>query len=383
MADEPRLVNDVRAFRDRLGWSQDQLARRAGLSRAGISAIETGRLVPSTGAALSLARAFGCTVEDLFKLPRVQTATGRDASAWAWPATQATCRYWRAEVDGKTRLYPVEVSSLGLLPHDGMFEDGLFRDHARAAPTKTLVIACCDPAVGLIAQELARGGDVRLVVLQRSSHAALHLLAKGLIHVAGVHLAQADEPDGNLTAVRDLLRAGSDHRLLRVADWDEGLALAPGLGFRTVEAVLDARLRWVCREAGSGAQQCLDEILGARTTRQRSRNIRIACDHRGVADAIRGGWADAGVCLRLTSQEADLDFVCIRREAYDLCYHAALAGDPRVQALIRAIRSSAYRRLLAELPGYDTTRTGEIRYIVRRDAAKKPSLPSISTLEGS
>ena len=87
MADEPRLENDVRAYRDRLGWSQDELARRSGLSRAGISAIETGRLVPSTGAALALARAFGCTVEDLFRLPprrvrdrgrRVGLGLGRD-----------------------------------------------------------------------------------------------------------------------------------------------------------------------------------------------------------------------------------------------------------------------------------------------------------------
>src|SRR5262245_11324928 len=124
MADELRLENDVRTFRDRLGWSQDELARQSGLSRAGISAIETGRLVPSTGAALALARAFGCTVEDLFRLPRVQSATGGDESAWAWPGTQAACRYWRAEANGKTRAYPVEVAPLGLLAHDGIFKDG-------------------------------------------------------------------------------------------------------------------------------------------------------------------------------------------------------------------------------------------------------------------
>jgi DNA-binding XRE family transcriptional regulator len=164
MADEPRVENDVRAYRDRLGWSQGELARRSGLSRAGISAIETGRLVPSTGAALALARAFGCTVEDLFRLPHVGPATGDD-SAWAWTPAQATCRYWRAEVNGITRAYPVEFSPLGLLPHDGTFKDGTFRDHARATPTQTLVIACCDPAAGLIAQELAREGDVRLIVL--------------------------------------------------------------------------------------------------------------------------------------------------------------------------------------------------------------------------
>ena len=50
------------------GWSQEQLARRSGLSRAGISAIETDRLIPSAAAALALAAALDCRVEDLFRL---------------------------------------------------------------------------------------------------------------------------------------------------------------------------------------------------------------------------------------------------------------------------------------------------------------------------
>src|SRR5262249_6739381 len=150
MANTERLTNDVRTFRDRRGWSQDELARRSGLSRAGISAIETGRLVPSTGAALALARAFGCTVEDLFRLSRVGAASGEGTSEWAWSATQPECRYWRAEVNGVSRVYPVEVSALGLLPHDGVFQDGTFCDHARSSKQGTLVIACCDPAVGLL-----------------------------------------------------------------------------------------------------------------------------------------------------------------------------------------------------------------------------------------
>src|SRR5271165_608187 len=148
MVDVARLDNDVRTFRERLGWSQDELARKSGLSRAGISAIETDRLVPSTGAALALARAFGSTVEDLFRLPRVGTVTEEGRSAWAWPTAQGECRYWRAEVAGRIRAYPVEVSPLGLLSHDGTFQNGIFRDHAQVTPLQTLVIACCDPAVG-------------------------------------------------------------------------------------------------------------------------------------------------------------------------------------------------------------------------------------------
>ena len=85
--------------------------------------------------------------------------------------------------------------------------------------------------------------------------------------------------------------------------------------------------------------------------------------HRGVAEAVRCGWADVGVCLRLVSEEAGLDFVGLRHEDYDLCYPAEYEGDPRIQALVEAVRSSSYRRTLEDLPGYDTTKTGELQHV--------------------
>jgi molybdate-binding protein len=85
-----------------------------------------------------------------------------------------------------------------------------------------------------------------------------------------------------------------------------------------------------------------------------------ARDHRGVAEAIRARWADAGICLRLTSEEANLSFLSVRREAYEICFPQSWAGDPRLRALVQVARSSAFRRALGELPGYHTARTGEL-----------------------
>jgi molybdate-binding protein/transcriptional regulator with XRE-family HTH domain len=359
MANEVRIDNEVRALRTRLGWSQDELARRSGVSRAGISAIEIGRLVPSTAAALALAAAMGCTVEALFRLPPLEPAN------WAWGAPARPCRYWRAEVAGRQQLYPVEYSPLGLLPHDGAFHDGACHDHVGIDPMRTLVLASCDPAVGLLAAQLASSAGIRLIVVPRSSRTALQLLDQRLVHAAGVHLARSDESEGNAAAVGPHLASAPEqgYQLLRVADWDEGIALAPSLRLGTIRAVVGARLRWVDREPGSGARQCLDEVLGRSTTRPASRSWPLAQNHRGVADAIRGSWADAGICLRLTSEEANLSFLSVREEAYEICFPDSLAHDPRLQALCRVVRSTEYRRVLGELPGYDTSRTGELRRV--------------------
>ncbi len=63
------LTNHVRAFRLERGWSQAELAQRSGISRTAVSAIEIQRLTPSVSAALALAAALECRVEDLFGTP--------------------------------------------------------------------------------------------------------------------------------------------------------------------------------------------------------------------------------------------------------------------------------------------------------------------------
>ena len=353
------LENDVRASRTRLGWSQEELASRSGVSRAGISAIENGRLVPSTAAALALAAAMGTTVESLFRLPGTRAPGGGET--WAWPPPSLPCRYWRAEVGGRVYLYPVEVSPLGLVPHDGTAHEGGRDDRDRSDPSRTLVVACCDPAAGLLAAELARQEDLRMLVVPRSSAAALEVLGRGLVHAAGIHLARADDPQGNAPAIRKNLGGDRAWNLLHIAGWDEGIVLDPGLGLGSIREVVAARLRWVLREPGSGAQQCLDELLGPSGSRQPARGGPRAYDHRGVAGAIRGRGADAGICLRLAGDEAGLRFLSVRREAYDFCLPGGFHDDPRARALLRVVRSEAYRRLLLDLPGYDTARTGELQ----------------------
>ena len=352
MAQRPDLENFVRARRERRGWSQDELARRSGLSRAGVSAIENERLVPSTAAALALAAAFECRVEDLFRLPVCAPA----GPAWAWPPARVPCRYWSAAFPEGVRLFPVEASPLGVLMHDGVYQADAPLALGGGEAERTLVLACCDPAVGLLAGELARVSGVRLIVLPRPSRAAIGLLRQGLVHAAGVHLSRAGEPGGNAQAVKEAL--GPGYCLLRAAEWEEGITFAPARSLSTVRAAVRAELRWVGRESGSGARQCLDELLGGRVPR------RIASDHRGVAEAVRNGWADAGVCLRLASDEAGLDFLGVRRESYDICLPDSWHRDERLRALVAAVRSAAYRRTLAELPGYDSAETGGLERVV-------------------
>ena len=340
----------VAARRKALGWSQDDLSARAGVPRSSVSAIEAGRLTPSVTAALSVAQALECSVEELFD-PGGSKAVAD--VAWAWKPAPDSGRYWEAEVGGRKWLYPVETLPGSAWAHDGISREKVLHGRSEWDPAQTLVMAGCDPAAGLLAAEYAAASGFRLLAFSRGGGMALELLKQGLVHVAALHRSTEEQPDRNAETVREKL--GGGYRLLRSADWQEGIALPAADHTRSVTACARQVRQWAMREPGSAARECLDHLLAKPQTSKR-----VMLSHQAVVEAVRGGWAEAGVCVRLSAEDAGLRFLPVRTESLDLCFPAAMERDPRLQALIRLLRSRAHRRLIDELPGYDARHTGEL-----------------------
>ncbi len=66
----PTVKNRVKELRADRGWTQEQLATAVGVSRQSINSIERDRYVPSLVLALTFARVFGRTVDEIFTLER-------------------------------------------------------------------------------------------------------------------------------------------------------------------------------------------------------------------------------------------------------------------------------------------------------------------------
>ena len=64
----PIVKNRVRALRTELGWTQQELADAVGVSRQSINSIERDRYVPSLPLALTFARVFSRSTDELFTL---------------------------------------------------------------------------------------------------------------------------------------------------------------------------------------------------------------------------------------------------------------------------------------------------------------------------
>lgn len=62
-----KIGKRVVQLRERIGWSQNELARRAGISQSTLSDIENNVNGPNSSTLYKLANALGCTPNDLLE----------------------------------------------------------------------------------------------------------------------------------------------------------------------------------------------------------------------------------------------------------------------------------------------------------------------------
>ena len=60
------MHNKIRERREALGMTQEELAKKAGISRPFLSTVETGAAVPTVAKAVDIAEALETTVDELF-----------------------------------------------------------------------------------------------------------------------------------------------------------------------------------------------------------------------------------------------------------------------------------------------------------------------------
>ena len=61
------MENNIKLFRAKLGYTQEDLAKKANVTRQTIIALESERYAPSLELAFRIARAFGVGVEQVFR----------------------------------------------------------------------------------------------------------------------------------------------------------------------------------------------------------------------------------------------------------------------------------------------------------------------------
>ncbi|MBD8022707.1 helix-turn-helix transcriptional regulator [Microbacterium gallinarum] len=69
MVKPTKVTNSIRSVRESRGVTQAELARRIGVTRQTLIAIEQGRYSPTLELAFQISRVFGVGLDDLFQYP--------------------------------------------------------------------------------------------------------------------------------------------------------------------------------------------------------------------------------------------------------------------------------------------------------------------------
>jgi len=360
------ITCNVKEFRLKKGWSQEELAERLGLRRQAVYDIESERYLPNTAIALQLARLFGCRVEDLFVEATPPEYTPVEViNDVVEPSTRLALGKVRNRVIG----FPLKGRES--VPFGLRAADGLLAPDRKSAQIllpadrldKTIILMGCDPAFDILGQHVARlAPDAKVHCRFASSHCALDSLAQGLTHVAGTHLHNSGNAESNVEAVRQRINASS--RVFGFSMLEEGLMVGRGnpLGIRAVTDLAQPMVRFVNREPGAALRVLLDDQLkiagigpdaingyGNEVFSHREGAFRIACN---VADAALG--------LRAVAEMFDLGFVPITAARCDLVIPEDLLDHPTIRILLDALQSHRLRREMDSLPGYDSSVTGQL-----------------------
>jgi len=367
----------LRLARQARGFSQQQLAGMADISRQAVSAVESGHSDPSLRVALALAQALGMTVEDLFgpgeaarpvpAVPVAPLAGGQERVALAPVGDQFVALPLRTDTAASMGF----IAAGGLAIQPGVATAPAASNGARAAgpaviavrpigpPRPTLVVAGCDPALPLLATPLSLlDPPVAFAWWPCGSAEALRLAAAGLVHAAGVHLRVAG--GGHNTAAAVDLPGGAE--VVGFTAWREGLVTRPALAGTVtgLDAMARHGLRLVNREPGAEARRVLDrerERLGLDPAELPGYDTHAA-GHLQVASAVAAGLADAGVASEPAARAYGLGFVPLADERFDLVLPGQLLGSREVLGLLRVLSSPWLLAQLASLPGYDPASCG-------------------------
>lgn len=319
-----------------------ELAQRSGVTRQLVGALEAGRQTPNVTAALGLARALGTSVEELFGEPGEPAVDVFDAPRPAGTSVRlARVGERLVAVPGRRGLGGPEAWDVT----DAVISaDGLSRlPGGRAAE---LLIAGCDPILGLLSGLLDRAGH-QLLPVHASTGRSVDALAAGRVHGVLVHGPQHDLP-----------RPPVALRRWHVASWQVGLG-APSSRRKvpSIDELAARRPKVVQRDSGAGTQRALVRALtdaGAEAGLPGP----VGDGHIDVAQRISYGGVAAGVLMEAAALAFDLPFTPLEQHTVELWIAEEWMSLPAVTVLLETLTDEALFARARLIGGYDLSGCG-------------------------
>ena len=228
-------------------------------------------------------------------------------------------------------------------PADGTFSDDLVS--FREPGADDLVVAGCDPLLGLLAAIASPLANARIIAVQASTGQAVEALARGSVHAITVHGTRTSLPKAPATVER-----------FELARWQVGLASRASAGVLSIERVVERRLRTAQRAESATSQRALQHaLIGAGAS-------------RGLPGPLVEGHLESarsvtlGIPVGLTMEPAalafGLSFFSIERHITELWVDRRWIDNRTMRVMIDLLTERVFLRQASRIAGYDLHRTG-------------------------
>lgn len=165
-------------------------------------------------------------------------------------------------------------------------------------------------------------------------------------HLAGYHVSDKQSSKAIFQRL-----SKNDIQIYPVMKRTQGLIVEKGnpLHIRSIEDLLNPKIRFINRQIGSGTRLLLDTLLIQEGIEPLDINgyLQEEFTHSAVANAILAGKADVGVSVKNIALENGLGFIPLKDEIFFIAMHDEMVAQPESSKLIRKIRS-----LSSDTPGY-------------------------------
>jgi DNA-binding XRE family transcriptional regulator len=335
-------VPSLRRRRLECGLTQTELAARAGVSRQLVAAVEAGHNTPAVDAALGLARALATTVEELF----ADTQPAARAALGGRLREGALLRVGRVA----DQLVAAELADHGVAGAGWAKPDGIVRGGALAlfpgATPAGLVLAGCDPALGVAEAMLQGLGPRSLLAISAPTGSALRALKRDGVHAAVVHGPPDALPEPPVPVIR-----------WHLARWQVGVATAPKLRQRSLEAVLRSNVPIAQRDDAAASQQAFVRAASTAGIEPPASGPRASghIDGARFAAAVGG----AAVTTEGAARAFDLRFLALEEHKVEIWLSERWVEHPGVRALGELLATTAFTARIDQFGGYDLTDCGQ------------------------
>ena len=227
-----------------------------------------------------------------------------------------------------------------------------------------VVVGSHDNTLDVLADQIRADADDGLITLSSShvgSMGGLMAMRRGLCHIAGTHLLDADDGSYNISYIKKYL-VDKKVRLVNLVLREQGLIVPKGnpKKIRSIEDLVREDIVFMNRQAGSGTRILLDykldqlgianNLIDGYTTDEYT--------HMSVAVAVLSGVADTGLGIYAAAKALNLDFVPVVTEQYDLAIDEGSIHTDKINILLETINSSKFKNRVVQLGGYSTEKTG-------------------------